>query len=498
MSKARRFLLLAAVALAVAAAGRADVISGPSAAPPPSHEPEHGQTWHGHTVTEEEATREAEREILPLLLELALVLVAAKIGAELVERRGQPAVLGELAVGVLLGNLSLLGFHAFDILKTSVPLNIAAQVGVILLLFEVGLESKMRDLLAVGLSSLVVAVAGVIAPMILGYFVGVLLLPEELPLAHVFLGATLCATSVGITARVLKDLNKTQTKEARIILGAAVIDDVLGLVVLAVVSGVIAAANRGGDGGISMGHVAVILGKATVFLAAALAAGSVAARPLMNLMSAMRVPGVMLAVSVSICFVLAGLAGLVGLAPIVGAFAAGLILEPRHFERFRVRGERPLEEVIQPLGAIFVPVFFVVMGLHVDLRSFGDVSVLGLAAALVAAAIVGKMVCGLAVVQKGVNRLIVSVGMIPRGEVGLIFASIGAALVLGGEPVISSSIYSAIVVMVVVTTLITPLWLKQLFSKPDTKTGRARKAGRRVEAQETSVKDRATGRDNAD
>jgi Kef-type K+ transport system membrane component KefB len=483
LSKARRFFVLAAVALAVTAAGRADVISGPHPAPPPSPHAQPGRTWNGHALTEEEATREAEREILPLLLELALVLVAAKIGAELVERWGQPAVLGELGVGVLLGNLSLAGLHAFDILKTSVPLNIAAQVGVILLLFEVGLESKMRDLLAVGLSSLVVAVTGVVAPMVLGYLVGVLFLPEELPLAHVFLGATLCATSVGITARVLKDLNRTQTKEARIILGAAVIDDVLGLVVLAVVSGAIAAANRGGDAGISVASVAAVLGKSLAFLAAALAVGSVAARPLMNLMSGMRVPGVMLAVSVSMCFVLAGLAGLVGLAPIVGAFAAGLILEPRHFERFHVRGERPLEEVIQPLGTVFVPVFFVVMGLHVDLRSFGAVSVLGLAAALIAAAIAGKMACGLAVFQKGVDRLIVSVGMIPRGEVGLIFASIGAALVLGGEPVISPSIYSAVVVMVVVTTVITPFWLKQLFSKPAAKSGGAGRARRRSEPE---------------
>ncbi len=487
MSKARRFVFLAIIAVSIAAAGRADILSTPSPAPPPSHGEEHRELLHGHTLTEEEATREAEHEVLPLLLELAVVLVAAKLGAEALERKGQPSVLGELCVGVVLGNLSLLGLHAFDILKTSIPLNIAAQIGVILLLFEVGLESRIQDLLAVGLSSTLAAVAGVVAPMLLGYGVGALLLPEEMSLAHVFLGATLCATSVGITARVLKDLNKTQTKEARIILGAAVIDDVLGLVVLAVVSGVIAAANRGGDATVSVWHVAAIFAKAIVFLAAALAIGSVVARPLMNMMSAMRVSGVMLAISVSMCFALAGLAGLVGLAPIVGAFAAGLILEPRHFERFRVRGEKPLEEVIHPLSSIFVPVFFVVMGLHVDLRSFADVSVLGLASALVVAAIAGKMVCGLAVVQRNVNRLIVSVGMVPRGEVGLIFASIGAALVLGGEPVISPSIYSAIVVMVVVTTMITPLWLKQLYAKPDTKAGGRPRGRRRREPEEAPV-----------
>ena len=206
-----------------------------------------------------------------VVLRLALILLAAKLGSDLAVRIGQPAVLGELTMGVLLGNTSLLGLHFFDVFKTDPAIDLLARLGVLLLLFEVGLESTVAEMLEVGLSSFLVAILGVVAPFALGWGVGAVLLPHAGVYVHAFLGATLSATSVGITARVLKDLGKSQTKEARIILGAAVIDDVLGLVILAVVTGMIAAADRGGA--LSYGTLGVILVKAVVFLVASLAIG---------------------------------------------------------------------------------------------------------------------------------------------------------------------------------------------------------------------------------
>ena len=180
-----------------------------------------------------------------MLLSLVVILMGAKLGGDVFERLRQPAVLGELLFGVILGNLSILGFHGMDYLKTNEVISTLAEIGVIFLLFEVGLESNIKEMMEVGMSSFLVATVGVICPMILGWWISSLFLPESGTLVHVFIGATLCATSVGITARVLKDLGRSNEKEARIILGAAVIDDVMGLVVLAAVSGIIKAADRG-------------------------------------------------------------------------------------------------------------------------------------------------------------------------------------------------------------------------------------------------------------
>ena len=179
--------------------------------------------------------------VLQSMMVLGLIIAAAKLGGELLGRLGQPAVLGELLIGVVLGNLNLFGLTLLDPLKTDSILQVVAQFGAILLLFEVGVESDLIQLLAVGWSSLLVATLGVIAPMVLGYLVAMQLLPDAGWLTYLFIGGTLTATSVGITARVLKDLGKANTKEARIILGAAVADDVIGLVVLAVVSGLVRA-----------------------------------------------------------------------------------------------------------------------------------------------------------------------------------------------------------------------------------------------------------------
>ena len=213
----------------------------------------------------------AEAPTAQILLALAVVLAAAKLGGDLSTRVRQPAVLGELVAGVLLGNLGLVGISWAEPFKTNVTLDTLAQLGVIILLFEVGLESTVRDMLNVGLTSLLVAVLGVVTPFALGWGVGAMLLPEHSAYVHAFLGATLTATSVGITARVLRDLGKSQSPEARVILGAAVVDDVLGLVILAVVSGMIQAANTGAA--LSYRDAALIVTKGALFLFGAVMLG---------------------------------------------------------------------------------------------------------------------------------------------------------------------------------------------------------------------------------
>src|SRR5437763_393108 len=211
--------------------------------------------------------------VAPVLLALAVILAAAKLGGDVAERIGQPAVLGELVVGVLVGNLPWLGVNWFQFITGNTAIGVIAQLGAVILLFEVGLESTVGDMMQVGMRSLAVAVLGVVTPWALGWWVAALLLPQHSVYVHAFLGAVLTATSVGITARVLKDLGHAQSPEARIILGAAVIDDVLGLVLLAAVAAVIAAADTGAT--LSYGALTVVFAKALVFLFGALLLGVV-------------------------------------------------------------------------------------------------------------------------------------------------------------------------------------------------------------------------------
>ena len=387
-------------------------------------------------------------------LYLVVILLVAKLGGEVAVRLRQPAVLGELIAGVILGNLYLLGIPWFEPIKGDVFIDLLARLGVLLLLFEVGLESTVKQMASVGVSSALVAFLGVAAPMLLGWGVGAWLLPQASIYVHLFLGATLCATSVGITARVLQDLSWSRSREGRIILGAAVIDDVLGLIVLATVSGMIMAANLGQS--VSVLAVGWIAGKSLLFLGAALALGVWLAPKLFRAAFRLQGRGVLLAVGLALCFGFAWASGTIGLAPIVGAFAAGLILEESHYEKFIRRGERSLEELIHPLSAFLVPVFFVLMGLRTDLRAFLDLRVLGLAAVLTVAAVIGKQACSLGVIERGLDRLSVGLGMIPRGEVGLIFANQGLMMRYQGVPIIDSAVFSAVVVMVILTTLLTP------------------------------------------
>jgi Kef-type K+ transport system membrane component KefB len=409
-----------------------------------------------------------------VLIGVAIMLVLAKVGGEIFERAGQPGVLGELFAGVVLGNLVIFGFNRAEPLKTNETIAALAELGVIILLFEVGLESDLKEMVEVGWSSLLVAVLGVIVPFFLGWAVSAYFLPDEPRLVHIFIGATLCATSVGITARVFKDLGKLATREARIILGAAVIDDVLGLLILAVVAGAIRAVGTGGV--LSYSEVGLIALKSFAFLIGSIAIGILLMPRMLHVASRLVTRGVLLTFAISCCLFLAWMAAKVGLAPIVGAFAAGLILDEVHFKHGRGQQERDLHDLLQPVSTVLVPIFFVLMGLKVDLRLFARVDILGLAFALTVAAIIGKQICAFGVVERGINRLAVGLGMIPRGEVGLIFAGIGATLMLPAangvsQPVISSAIFGAVVIMVIITTLITPIALKWSLGKGKRKRG---------------------------
>ena len=393
--------------------------------------------------------------VVPVLLHLSIVLAVAKLGGWAAVRLRQPAVLGELLAGIVIGNLVLVGFTGLDGIRADPILSILASLGVIVLLFEVGLESTVRQMVQVGASALLVAILGVVTPFALGWAAGAWLLPDKPLYVHAFLGAVLTATSVGITARVLRDLGAVRTSEAKIILGAAVIDDVLGLVILAVVSGAITAADRGGSG-LSAAEIGWITFKALGFLTAAIVLGALLARRLIRIASRIRVRGILLTTGLIFCFLLSYLAARADLAPIVGAFAAGLILEGPYFSPFEESREQSIESLLHPISTFLVPIFFVLTGVRVELQSFTDPKVLGLAAVLTLAAWIGKQACSLGVLQRGVDRWTVGLGMVPRGEVGLIFANVGATLSVAGERVITPATYAAVVMMVILTTLVTP------------------------------------------
>ena len=407
------------------------------------------------------------------LLWLALILVSANVAARLVERVRMPGVLGELLVGIVVGNLALIGVDAADKLAGDPVIAFLAELGVVLLLFQIGLESSLADMRQVGARALAIAVIGVVAPFVLGvYLIGPMLLPGLSGNAYLFLGAALTATSVGITGRVFRDLGCIASIEARLVLGAAVIDDVLGLVILAVVTSIAS------EGSISAGGVAWLVCEAVLFLAGSIALGRMLAPRLSRLLASVDAGVAMkLALILSVCLTMAWIAHAIGLAPIVGAFAAGLVLEPVFITAFDepdiVTSIRPLladaqtpqaariSEIIEryaahhhhallaPLGYFFVPVFFVYTGMQVKLETLVDPAVILVGVVVTLAAIAGKLVAG--VVAGKVNRWIVGWGMVPRGEVGLIFAMVGRQL-----GVVTEQMFAVVVMMVVMTTLVAP------------------------------------------
>jgi Na+:H+ antiporter len=379
-------------------------------------------------------------EVRELLLGLVLVWVVAKAAGEAMERIGQTAVLGELLAGVFIGP-GVLG-----LVRESEALRALAELGVLILLFEVGLESDLADLLRAGVQAAVVALVGVAVPFLVGF--GIMRGLGHPPLLAVFVGATLTATSVGITVRVLADLGRLQDAAAKVVLGAAVVDDILGLIILAVVTAVAQA------GSVSLAAVGVLSVKAVMFLVVAILVGVRLAPWLVRWVGRMRARGTLLVYSLVFAVALAAVADMIGLATIIGAFAAGLVLATTE-RRARI------EEQIKPIADLLVPVFFVTVGMKVQpalLNPFAENAQFGVAMLLTAVAIASKLVAGLAVYQPGVRRWPVGVGMVPRGEVGLIFA--GAGLAAG---VLAEDLYAALVVVVMLTTFAAPPWLKALY-----------------------------------
>lgn len=400
--------------------------------------------------------------VIPVLFALIIVIIAAKLGGHLASTLKQPEVLGELVVGLILGNVALVGIDYFAFLKENKVIEVLSELGVILLLFEVGLETKIDEMTKVGISSFFVALLGVIAPFALGYFVAAYFVPDESFLAHVFAGATLTATSVGITVRVLKDLKVLNRSESKIVLGAAVIDDVMGLVVLAVVAGLIQAHNSG----TSLNALAVvkIFGLAVGFLVIAIILGRLFVPFLFRIARKLQAHGALLATSLLLCFCFSYAAYLVGLAPIVGAFAAGLIVDEDHYQELLGRTKySSINDLVNPITSLLVPIFFLSMGARVDVTVFAQTSILGFAFWLTIVAIIGKQVCGLGVLNKGVDRISVGLGMIPRGEVGLIFIGIGSKMLIDGVQVVDKATFGSVVIVVVITTMITPSLLKWRF-----------------------------------
>jgi Kef-type K+ transport system membrane component KefB len=398
--------------------------------------------------------------VAPFFLMLLATLVGAKLLGELAERLGQPAVLGELIAGVVLG-ASVLG-----VLPESGTLHevmqLLAEIGVAILLFEIGLETDLKEMFRVGGAASIVAVVGVAAPFLMGFLYWVLVDPAigthapgiSSTMVAVFVGATLTATSVGITARVLTDLGYIHTREARVVIGAAVVDDVLGLVILAIVSGLAAGA------ALTLFGVAMKFVVAAGFLVVALVLGNRIAPGLFGFIDRMRVRGVLLVMAFCFALLFAALAKLAGSAMIIGSFAAGIVLSSTN--QFDLITDR-----IAPVADIFAPIFFVVVGAGVNMALLNpwspafDVSVLAVGGALLVIAIIGKVVAGFTVGwgKQRLNHLAIGVGMIPRGEVGLIFAHLGLT-----RGILSQQAFSAILIMVIFTTFLAPPLLKPAFA----------------------------------
>ncbi|HSM03938.1 MAG TPA: cation:proton antiporter [Longimicrobiales bacterium] len=425
------------------------------------------------TAAEEAAAEEAgaleeeheEDHLTPstFFLILISILIFAKVFGELAERIGQPSVLGELIAGLVLGS-SVLGIVPAAGIGAEV-IHLLAEVGVAILLFEIGLETDLKEMFRVGGSSASVALVGVALPFLLGYLYWLLADPNigahpegiSHGMVSVFVGATLTATSVGITARVLTDLKLMHRAESRIIIGAAVIDDVLGLVILAVVSGLASGA------ALSFIGIAQTFAIAVGFLVAAVIIGNLVAPKLFTFVDQMRVRGILLVSAFCFALLFAALADKAGSALIIGSFAAGIVLSSTN--QFDLIVER-----VEPVADIFTPIFFVSVGAAVNVNLFlpwsdeYNQSVIVVGAILVVVAFIGKLVAGYVVGwgKEKLNHAAIGVGMVPRGEVGLIFADIGRR-----AGILSPETFSAILIMVIVTTFIAPPLLKVVFKPKD-------------------------------
>ena len=442
--------------------------------------------------------------VASVILGVTSLFFFAIVGRYIARRLHQPGVLGELLMGVLVGNLAYWGGahlvvilregasifdvvkailsgasitqavqsvisnafyanqvtqalsapHGTEFLKIAYIVDIFARYGVIFLLFMVGLESSVEDLKKTGRESVFVAIIGVIAPMILGFGVAFLLLPNGSYEANLFIAATLSATSIGITARVLGEMKKLRTREARTILGAAMLDDILGLVILAVVSSIVI------NQSVDPWMVVKIIVSTLLFFAGALLVGPFFLRWAVHFLRFLEPWESKLFISFLFIMILSWLASCVHLAAIIGAFTAGVIIHDGYFKS--KKESLSIHQLVSPLESILAPMFFMVIGIQVKLETFASVHVLGLACGLVVAAILGKLVSGLGANAKD-DRLLIGLGMLPRGEVGLVFASIGRGL-----GVISDDLFSAIVLMVIITTFIAPPLIKARYALKET------------------------------
>ena len=380
--------------------------------------------------------------IANFLLALIAIFLSAKLFGEIAERFGQPAVLGELIGG------ALVGISGLRLVNPSDPtIHLLAQLGVILLLFLIGLNTDLTKLMQVGVAAVVVAVIGVAVTFAGGFAIGRLLGLD--PLVAVFLGASLTATSVGITARVLSDLGQLQCPEAQIILAAAVVDDIIGVVLLTLIGRISSGTN------ISTGSVTQLVVIAFGFVIVAIVIGDRLAPYLIKLIHYADVTRGLFFASLIFALGLAYIAERIGSAIIIGSFAAGLVLARTE------KGEQ-IEREIHDLAHFFVPIFFIAVGAAIDVKTLNPFDpnarrflAIGIGLSLVA--IVGKFLAGLATPRRGVRRSVVGAGMIPRGEVSLIFAQIGLA-----SGLLSAGLYSSVTVMVVLTAFATPLLLRAL------------------------------------
>lgn len=366
-----------------------------------------------------------------LLLVLVAIIAATKLFGELAQRVGQPAVLGELVAGVLLGG-SALGL--FD--PTEPVLHAMSELGVLILLFQIGLHTDLRSLAKVGSTALFAGTVGVVLPFAGGIAVARLMGIDMLP--SIVMGAALTATSIGISARVLSDLGQLKTPEGQVVIGAAVFDDVIGLIILSVVASMVAGA------ALTLGGVGMTAFVALGFVVVAIALGSVAIPPLFQLIERIRVTGALGIIALGFALGLAWLATQLGSAMIIGAFAAGLILHPtpqRH----------EIEDSATQLGFFFVPIFFASVGASVDIASLLTRDALIVGSLLIVVGVAGKVMAGFAPWWFKGNKLLVGVALVPRGEVGLIFAQLGLA-----AGVLTKERFGALMLMIVVTTFLTP------------------------------------------
>lgn len=384
----------------------------------------------------------AETAVAGIVADLAIILFAAKLGDELFKRIGQPAIVGEILAGLLIGP-SVLG-----IVEPGETIEVFAELGVVFLLFWVGLETKLSDMREVGSTAAIVGVSGVVVPFAAGAAAGLLF--GESASTSLFIGSALAATSVGITSAVFAELKLLTTRAARTVLGAAVIDDILALLLVAVAVGIAA------DGGVDVASILISAGLAFGFVALFALAGTAVMRKAPQLLHAPRFSESPLLPAVILCLGIAALAANIGLAAVIGAFLAGMIVA-------ETKEQHPIEDEIAPLYAFFTPFFFASIGLALDLDVLLEPETLLVVVGLSALAVVTKLLGA----WPGARRLggrearIVALGMVPRGEVGIIVAGIGSV-----TGVVDAELFAAIVGMSIVTTLIVPPFLRRLAAEP--------------------------------